>query len=176
MSTDGSDQLPNPDASRPETNSKIQPTFRIGRVAVFLAVPVLIAIGAVVGIALGWEDVLRKWTRPKLVAVTGQVEMDGKPVPAGFVRTKFLDGPGGTALGPLDKDGRFSLTTGDDSGAFLGRHKVMVYYMDNSFPPKSLVPEKYTQPETSPVTIEVNASADRNHFVIRLDSPEQDKY
>jgi hypothetical protein len=159
-------------SSQPDATAPSQSTFRLGRVIGLLAMPIVLVIVIVVGVPSGWEDALKQWFRPRLVAVTGQVEMGGKPVSGGFVRTKFLDGARGTALGPLGEDGRFELNTEDASGAFVGRHKVMVYLMDNSFPPKSLIPEKYTQPETTPLTIEVTSTPERNHFVIKLDSPE----
>lgn len=161
-----------PTSTAPELASKPQALTgaRWSRVALVLAVPIVLAIVVIAGIAMGWEEVLHGWIKPKLVPVTGQVEFDGKPVPGGFVRAQYLDGTGGIALGPLDEAGRFTLSTDDLPGAVVGRHKLMVYYMDNSFPPKSLIPQKYSQPETSPLTIQVTSSSDKNHFVIKLDA------
>lgn len=153
-------------ATKPQSASPV----RWSRVALLLTVPIVFASVVIAGIASGWEVLLHRWMKPKLVSVSGQVEFSGKPVPGGFVRTQYLDGTGGVALGPLDEAGRFTLSTDDLPGAVVGRHKLMVHYMDNSFPPKSLIPEKYTHQETSPLTIQVTSSSDKNHFVIKLDA------
>jgi hypothetical protein len=63
--------------------------------------------------------------RSDMVAVSGRVTFEGRPVPQAVVR--FLHDARPMAVGGTDADGRYRLTTrqpGD--GAYLGRCKVMI--------------------------------------------------
>ena len=63
--------------------------------------------------------------RPHIVPISGQVLIDGKPLSYGFIR--FSSGEGRPALGRLDKEGRFRLSTYESGdGAIVGSHRIAV--------------------------------------------------
>src|SRR5690349_13665952 len=69
--------------------------------------------------------------RPELGKVRGTVSYNGKPVPSGTVTFFPIEGKGGEsglpAIGELDTDGSFELTTFDTGdGAIIGQHKTIV--------------------------------------------------
>lgn len=108
--------------------------------------------------SLGWLEPLANWASPTMCQVTGTVRYNGQPVTKGFVWTIYeRRGVMGT-LGPINADGTFELTTDGVPGAYSGRHRVIVICMDGGFPPKSILPERYTQPRTSPLVIDVSRS------------------
>jgi hypothetical protein len=94
--------------------------------------------------------------------VHGTVTLDGQPLKSGSIVT--LPSAGRGARG-LIKDGKFELgTEGDNDGAVIGVHKVAVIAREPSqgtgpeaAPGKLLVPEKYTSPTTSELSIDVKA-------------------
>lgn len=115
--------------------------------------------------------------------VHGKVTYKGKPVPAGSVL--FVpagqpdDAPTNPASGTINPDGTYELHSQEEAGAILGEHKVIVVAVDGakqapapdpSKPPavgagppvrggqfKTLVPEKYSNPVTTPLTRKVVA-------------------
>jgi hypothetical protein len=94
--------------------------------------------------------------------VHGTVTLDNKPLASGNIAT--LPDAGRGAHGVI-KDGKFELgTEGDSDGAVIGKHKVAVVAREPSqgtgpeaAPGKLLVPEKYTSPTTSELSIDVKA-------------------
>jgi len=95
--------------------------------------------------------------RTPTVPVSGQVLLDGKPVPAGFIR--LIPEKGRPATGTLDADGRFRLTTFDDGdGCIRGTHIVEVIARQpiSGTEVRWLAPKKYASASTSglKVTIE----------------------
>ena len=72
----------------------------------------------------------------EFASVSGTVVYDGKPVPK--LRVSFSPepigenySPGPFSKGVTNEDGRFSLTTRyNDTGAFIGRHKLSFVYTD----------------------------------------------
>lgn len=96
--------------------------------------------------------------RPKTVPVSGQVLLDGQPLKAkGTVRVV----PKGArpATGEIDPaTGRFTLTTFDkDDGCVHGTHAATVTAretVDNT-QIRWLAPEKYSQPDTSGLTVNI---------------------
>ncbi|MFO0790069.1 MAG: hypothetical protein U0805_11495 [Pirellulales bacterium] len=95
--------------------------------------------------------------------VIGSVTLDGKPLTTGNVITLPTAGRG--ARGPIKSDGTFELGTfSKTDGAMVGVHKVaVVAYESTKRGPeggdgKLLVPQRYTNPETSGLTIEVTSS------------------
>ena len=119
---------------------------------------------------------------PPVGQVGGIVTLDGQPLTKGQVQ--FLpDSSKGTkgrmAVGLIGSDGRFKLTAfkpGD--GALVGFHKVVVICEEDmpAFdpkspppPPKSLIPIRYTDANTSGLTAEVKAAA-KNDFTFALES------
>lgn len=119
---------------------------------------------------------------PPLGQVGGIVTLDGQPLTKGQVQ--FVpDGSKGTkgrmAVGLIGTDGRFSLTAFKrDDGALVGFHKVVVICEEDmpAFdpkspppPPKSLIPVRYTDANTSGLTAEVK-SGPKNDFTFALES------
>ena len=112
---------------------------------------------------------------PNVVPVTGKVLLDGKPLATGSVLTQ--PGAGRGSKGFI-QDGAFELSTfAKGDGAVLGTHKVGVvaYESHGTGGPeatmgKLLVPERYINPETSGLTIEVTADGP-NEPVLELTSP-----
>ncbi len=97
---------------------------------------------------------------PELGQVTGQVTLDGKPLTSGTVTTVPLKGRG--ARGAIDSEGYFTLESGDlGSGAVVGTHRVAVIAVEETAwqgpetPKKLLVPQRYTNSDTSRLQIEV---------------------
>jgi hypothetical protein len=119
---------------------------------------------------------------PPVGQVGGVVTLDGQPLTKGHVQ--FMpDSSKGTkgrmAVGLIGADGRFKLTAfkpGD--GALVGFHKVVIICEEDmpAFdpkvappPPKSLIPVRYTDANTSGFTAEVK-SAGKNDFTFALES------
>lgn len=111
--------------------------------------------------------------RPPVAKVHGKVELDGKPVEGGSVVTSVASGRG--AQGSI-KGGQFELSTyGTDDGALLGSHKIAVIVREKGEEGpegkagKLLIPERYINPETSGLTIEVQEGD--NSPELKLTSP-----
>lgn len=101
---------------------------------------------------------------PEVVPASGQVFIDGQPLAAGvegFVQV--LPAEGRAATGSIDpQTGKFTLTTLEkDDGCPVGTHKVAVILRtmvgNNSV---SLIDEKYSEPETSGLTVTVEEATD----------------
>lgn len=115
---------------------------------------------------------------PALVPVKGKVLLNGQPLTTGNVTTMPPSGRG--AFGPIQSDGTFELTSGREAGALVGLHKVAVVAVEGEAfqgaeapatgPAKSLVPQRYNNPETSKLTIEVKADGE-NAPVLELTTP-----
>ncbi len=113
---------------------------------------------------------------PALAKVKGKALLNGKPLTKGSIGTLPVAGRG--ANGTIQPDGSFELNTfrkGD--GALVGTHKVGVAAYEDvagkgpeAGNGKLLVPQRYTNPETSKLTIEVSSSGENNP-VLELTSP-----
>jgi hypothetical protein len=122
-------------------------------------------------------------SRPETAPVSGRVTYQGRPVPSG--RIAFQPEEGRLAIGAIDSDGHFSLTTfkpGD--GALLGKHRVTIeatrlsggdplpknrqeeLRVGGGVPPvvEQLVPEKYSRLETTPLKAEVSRGSNTVNF------------
>jgi hypothetical protein len=119
---------------------------------------------------------------PPVGQVGGVVTLDGQPLTKGqvqFVPDSSKGTKGRMAVGLIGTDGRFKLTAfkpGD--GALVGFHKVVIICEEEmpAFdpkspppPPKSLIPVRYTDANTSGLTAEVK-SAGKNDFTFALES------
>jgi hypothetical protein len=108
--------------------------------------------------------------RPTRYKVSGQVLIDGKPLPAGQMIVMPDNARRATAI--LDENGRFTLTTydqdGQGDGVVPGTHKVGITAFENVGPNKLKwhAPKKYIDPETSGLTLSV--TQDTNDAVINL--------
>jgi hypothetical protein len=141
---------------------------------------VAVAIGAALGCSRG----------PNLAPVRGTVTLNGKPLPPCQGRISFHPEKGRMATAPLEADGSFVLTTFEaGDGAIVGPHKVTIKatrIVKGGSGPKSvaeeaifakkggarseprvlwIVPEKYCETATSPLT----ATVERPSNVIDFD-------
>lgn len=94
--------------------------------------------------------------RPQRVPVAGQVLIDGKPLNTGFVRV--IPENARPAVGQIEKDGRFRLTTFDgEDGCVLGKHQVEIVARQSQgyTTVKWLTPRKYQDVSTSELTVDV---------------------
>jgi hypothetical protein len=106
--------------------------------------------------------------------VRGTVELDGKPLASGAIATIPQSGRGAKAT---IENGQFVLGTfAENDGALLGTHQVAVVVYEKSTgvgaeaaAGKLLIPERYTNPQTSGLTIDVTASGP-NEPVLKLTS------
>jgi hypothetical protein len=111
-----------------------------------------------------------------LAPVRGKVLLNDQPMEFGRVMTVPQAGRG--SAGEIQPDGTFMLTTNDDGdGAAIGVHKVAVTTMTTApvadpeaVGAESQVPARYSNPETSKLTIEVKADGE-NSPVLKLTSP-----
>jgi hypothetical protein len=153
------------------------------RNAVFslLAIMTTTSIVAIAGCGSGDE-----WTakRPKVYRASGTVKLDGKPLEGATV-VYHSQSHNVSAQGVTDKDGKYRLTTFDEGdGAADGKHKVVVTKRkyeemktkynspeENAVAliPKELLHKRYSQPDTTPLEVEVKSSGS-NDSVVEIDS------
>jgi hypothetical protein len=114
--------------------------------------------------------------RPSMASVKGKVLLNGQPMTMGSVGTVPAAGRG--AHGDIQADGTFELHTyGAHDGALIGTHKVGVvaYDMSGGKSPESeygklTIPKRYTNYETSGLTIDVK-EGEVNTPTLELKSP-----
>jgi hypothetical protein len=113
--------------------------------------------------------------KSSVAPVRGKVLLDDKALANGFIVTLP---PGGRGAKATINNGDFELGTfGNSDGALIGTHKVAVVANEPSkgadaeaAQGKLLVPQRYTNPETSGLTIEVKAG-EVNTPTLKLTSP-----
>jgi hypothetical protein len=121
---------------------------------------------------LGWIPAGCEPAAPALSAVHGQVSYNGILLHTGIV--VFTPDPlrgtvGPSAHGEIQTDGSYILYTGDQCGAAEGWHRVTIIALESS-PyinqggqrpvPRSLLPDKYRDPELSGVVCEIKPGQD----------------
>jgi hypothetical protein len=106
--------------------------------------------------------------RPRRVAVSGQVLIDGKPLTYGDV--KFVPEGARPSSGKLDPNGRFTLTCYDgDDGVVPGLHRVGVSASEIKREQTTWhAPIKYANFRTSGITVQIDKPTDS--LVIELAS------
>ncbi|AGA24545.1 hypothetical protein [Singulisphaera acidiphila] len=134
---------------------------------------------AMAGFTLGGCDSRLHYEHAK---VHGTVTYHGKPLPLGSVLFVPVEPPKDglmqPASGTINSDGTYELKSEADAGAILGEHKVVVIAIDGGQPAaapdpakaadaspapakmarlKSLIPNKYSDPATTPLTQKVVA-------------------
>lgn len=114
-----------------------------------------------------------KPNRPPVAVVNGKVLLDGRPLETGSIETSVDSGRG--ALGSIH-GGQFELSTyGTNDGALIGMHRVAVIAREKgeegpeAKAGKLLVPERYTNPQSSGLIIEVKPGD--NTPTLELKSP-----
>ena len=99
--------------------------------------------------------------RPKRLAVSGQVLIDGQPLSHGFIR--FVPQGGRPAGGRLDEQGRFTLSSyGANDGIIPALHRVEVDGSEtiSSTQKKWHAPKKYFRYKTSEIEQEIIGPTD----------------
>lgn len=99
--------------------------------------------------------------RPRRVAVSGQVLIDGKPLPGGNI--KFVPQGARPSLGTIDEEGHFTLTCFDgEDGAIPGKHRIEV--VSNEVLGQTAVrwyaPKKYASFLTSGLEVDITEPTD----------------
>lgn len=115
--------------------------------------------------------------RSKLETVPVSAKVTYKGQPLKFGNVLFQPDVGAPAKAEIQPDGTFTLTTDGQPGALVGRHRVEVRCREDQGKPadpkverppgRSLIPEKYTNFETSGITREVKK--DGGPYDINLD-------
>lgn len=109
-------------------------------------------------------------SRPARFKVSGQVLIDGQPLPAG--QLTVAPDNARRAVAVIGADGRFTLTTydqdDDGDGVVPGTHKVGITAAETIAPNKVrwYAPKKYIDPDTSGLTL--NVTQDTTDAVINL--------
>jgi hypothetical protein len=118
--------------------------------------PRLIVLGLTAGmLAPSWGCGSGSGTPPSLIAVKGKVTYKGKSLTKGVVKFE-PDGFGRAATGQLQSDGTFVLGTNKEGdGVVAGSHRVSIVGLDKSLA-KDRAMKKYTSPNTSGLTAEVD--------------------
>lgn len=109
-----------------------------------------------------------KLTTSSMAPVRGKVSYKGKPLTMGtivFAPDALKGSTGPLAHATIQTDGSYALQSGDTFGAVVGWHRVTVSAVEVSpvapgerfMVPRSLVPEKYRDPELSGLACEVKA-------------------
>ena len=125
---------------------------------------------------------------PDLTEVKGKVTYKGQAVPEATVT--FMPASGPLATGITDANGEFTLITGGSPGAVTGEHKVSITKLADTgqntqemtsedyekmlakpgggtgltAAPKSEIPERYNNPQTSGLAKTVSSNASENEF------------
>jgi hypothetical protein len=128
-----------------------------------------------VGLALVLLVFLVGCGESKTAPVSGRVKLkDGSDVSvlAGYSLTFEAEGGKTSAVGELDRDGAFRLSTfGANDGAMPGKYRVAISPPNNPDPDKpptrSKLPAKYANLETSGLTAEVKPG--QNNIELELD-------
>ncbi len=113
----------------------------------------------------------------EMVPVSGTVHFADGTVPQGEIATvNFEPIAGGPnqrrklAFGEIQPDGSFRMTTVEPGdGVIAGKYKVVFDVRKNNLDVESLVPDKYTKPETTPIEVTVESGVEP--FEFELDSP-----
>lgn len=113
---------------------------------------------------------------PSTVQVSGKVTVDGQPLPKGSLRfipdagkgNKLEVEPAGTIEG-----GSYSIFTSGKPGAPAGSYKVAVVSegeidSTNPAPPKSMVDPKFSDPQTTTLSVEVSPTAQPGAYDLQL--------
>jgi hypothetical protein len=151
------DTIPSPTSAADTTQNPdipLQSGFSIIRVLL----TVLVISGVGTG---GWYGFVREGEPPALAPFSGQVYFKGEPLRAGGVFTRVIDSELDGAVGALDGEGRFTLSTNGQPGAYVGGHKLAVSAFAGN-PPTPTVPTQYVDLTTTPFIIKVESPSSGN--------------
>jgi hypothetical protein len=115
-----------------------------------------------------------------MVPVEGQIQLAGKALTKGTVILRPDAGKNNTTAheprGSINSAGHYKILTHPREGAPLGWYKVGVVVTEPSDPsnpysvPRSLIPEKFANPDDSGLTLEVRANAPPGAYDIKLEA------
>ena len=113
---------------------------------------------------------------PEIVPVSGQITIEGKPLQGGFITVMpNIDGKGRPALGAINSDGTFELTTNLNGrkipGTYLGEHQVEIsafVYKDR----KKIwyAPTSYSVYANSKLLAKIDGPTDQLNFDLKWDT------
>ena len=113
-----------------------------------------------------------------LLPVSGRVYYDGQPLTTGTVSFHPPDALGHIPTGAIDQEGRYTLSTAYQPGAPPGRYKVVIHATEPVKPvpgkampglPKSIIPPRYNDGDSTPFEIEVKEGAAAGSYDLRLE-------
>lgn len=109
----------------------------------------------------------------RAATVYGSVTLNGEPLTQGMV-TFHPQGAGRPGYGPIAVDGSYSIHTSDGDGIAPGRYEVTVVALQPPTPAadpygmpspgESITPRRYASAQTSDLTADVRAGANRLDF------------
>jgi hypothetical protein len=162
--------MQNPPSEKLSTNPDVDsaPVVRAATgFSIFRVIRTVVILGVVAGGSYGiWTS---SQTPPTLVQFTGRVVYEGKPVTTGGIATLRLDDQLDSATSALDSEGKFTLETNGEPGAYVGRHKVVISSMTQTMPPQPLIPGVYASMATTPLVIDVSTDPKKNTLEIVLE-------
>jgi hypothetical protein len=109
---------------------------------------------------------------PELVPVVGTVKLDGKPASEGAVTYRHASTGAFEASGLIQPDGTYKLMQKDREGAQVGQYRVVVFVRKTPRTPTGemaglpaiIVNQKFTNPKTTPLSVEVKKDAPAGHY------------
>ena len=111
-------------------------------------------------------------TGPELVPVVGTVRIDGQPASEGAVTYRHASTGAFEASGLIQSDGTYKLMQKDKEGAQVGEYRVVVFVRKTPKTPTGemaglpsiIVNQKFTNPDTTPLKVEVKKDAAAGHY------------
>jgi hypothetical protein len=102
---------------------------------------------------------------PPLGRVSGKVTLDAKPLPRGTVQFIPDDPALPVAVGYIDSEGRYTMSTRGTPGAPAGGHTAVIdareeVDLNKTSWARSLIPERYNNVKTSKLPVQVKADSD----------------
>ena len=109
---------------------------------------------------------------PELVPVVGTVRIDGQPATEGAVTYRHAETGAFEASGLIQSDGTYKLMQNDSEGAQEGEYRIVVFVRQTPMTPSGemaglptiIVNQKYTNPNTTPLSVQVKKDAPPGHY------------
>jgi hypothetical protein len=98
---------------------------------------------------------------PTPAAVSGKVNLDGKPLAGATVTFNPVDKGGKAAIGKTDEEGNYVLKTGTTAGALPGKYRVTISV---KLATRERIPAQYSDPDKTALTVEVTAKDNQLNF------------
>lgn len=119
------------------------------------------------GSAVGCGD-----SGPELIPVVGIVTLDGQKATEGAVTFRHASTGAFEASGLIQPDGTYKLMRNNAEGAQAGKYRVVVFVRKTPMTPSGeiaglpsiIVNQKFTNPSTTPLSVEVTKDAPAGHY------------